>query len=219
MGKGGAAPHLFPYSSRAQRSTRPELGRRYLELLTENLGQPGFREIVVTAHDLDVKRDLVFALLGAKHRARFFTRPAPSDGGVRQIEAFDLTGAARDHVFDALSGALALPMACEPHLISFAPEGPWRGETHRLCDRPAALARLLEETAAAGAEQIIIVTAAPTEVPPALVEQLKPGGRLVIPVGATSEVQELRLIEKEADGRVRDRSVAPVRFVPLVKPS
>ena len=66
---------------------------------------------------------------------------------------------------------------------------------------------------------VIVVTAAPTVVPPALVEQLKPGGRLVIPVGATSEVQELRLIEKDTDGRIRDRSVAPVRFVPLVKPS
>jgi protein-L-isoaspartate(D-aspartate) O-methyltransferase len=66
---------------------------------------------------------------------------------------------------------------------------------------------------------LILVTAAPTEVPPALIDQLKPGGRLVIPVGATSEVQELRLIEKGADGRIRDRSVAPVRFVPLVKPS
>lgn len=66
---------------------------------------------------------------------------------------------------------------------------------------------------------VVIVTAAPTEVPPALVDQLKPGGRLVIPVGATSDVQVLRLIEKDADGRIRERSVAPVRFVPLVKPS
>jgi protein-L-isoaspartate(D-aspartate) O-methyltransferase len=64
---------------------------------------------------------------------------------------------------------------------------------------------------------LIVVTAAPPSVPPALVDQLKPGGRLVIPVGATSDVQELRLIEKRADGRLDDRSVAPVRFVPLVK--
>jgi protein-L-isoaspartate(D-aspartate) O-methyltransferase len=64
---------------------------------------------------------------------------------------------------------------------------------------------------------LIVVTAAPPEVPPALVEQLKPGGRLVIPVGATSDVQFLRLLEKQPDGRVDDRRVAPVRFVPLVK--
>jgi protein-L-isoaspartate(D-aspartate) O-methyltransferase len=65
---------------------------------------------------------------------------------------------------------------------------------------------------------VMLVTAAPAEVPPRLIEQLKPGGRLVIPVGATSDVQELRLIEKRADGTLRERSVAPVRFVPLVKP-
>jgi protein-L-isoaspartate(D-aspartate) O-methyltransferase len=66
---------------------------------------------------------------------------------------------------------------------------------------------------------LILVTAAPLEVPQALIDQVKPGGRLVIPVGATTDVQELRLIEKDAAGRIRDRSVAPVRFVPLVKPS
>jgi protein-L-isoaspartate(D-aspartate) O-methyltransferase len=65
---------------------------------------------------------------------------------------------------------------------------------------------------------IIIVTAAPPEVPRALVDQLKPGGRLVIPVGPSADLQELRLIEKHVDGRLEDRSVAPVRFVPLVKP-
>jgi protein-L-isoaspartate(D-aspartate) O-methyltransferase len=64
---------------------------------------------------------------------------------------------------------------------------------------------------------LILVTAAPPIVPQALVEQLKRGGRLVIPVGPTADVQELRLIEKRADGRIEDRSVAPVRFVPLVK--
>ena len=62
---------------------------------------------------------------------------------------------------------------------------------------------------------IVIVTAAPEEVPDALVAQLKPGGRLVIPVGSYS--QELRLIEKDANGRTRARSVAPVMFVPMVK--
>ena len=62
---------------------------------------------------------------------------------------------------------------------------------------------------------IVIVTAAPEEVPDALVAQLKPGGRLVIPVGGYS--QELRVIEKDANGRTRARSVAPVMFVPMVK--
>ena len=64
---------------------------------------------------------------------------------------------------------------------------------------------------------IIIVTAAPEAVPSALVAQLRPGGRLVIPVGPVGGVQDLLLIEKDATGRTTTRSVIPVRFVPLVR--
>jgi len=66
-----------------------------------------------------------------------------------------------------------------------------------------------------GPYDIVLVTAAPEEVPDALVAQLKPGGRLVIPVGAYS--QELKVVEKDAQGRIRTTTVAPVMFVPLVK--
>jgi protein-L-isoaspartate(D-aspartate) O-methyltransferase len=62
----------------------------------------------------------------------------------------------------------------------------------------------------------ILVTAAAPQVPPALVAQLKPGGRMVIPVGSSSGTQYLKLIEKRADGGVDERRVLPVRFVPLV---
>lgn len=62
---------------------------------------------------------------------------------------------------------------------------------------------------------IIVVTAAADHVPPPLVEQLKPGGRLVIPVGSVFDVQTLLLIEKDSSGQTRTRQVAPVRFVPL----
>jgi protein-L-isoaspartate(D-aspartate) O-methyltransferase len=58
----------------------------------------------------------------------------------------------------------------------------------------------------------IIVTAAPEEVPPPLLEQLAPGARLVIPVGGFS--QDLRVIERTGDG-TRSRSLFPVRFVPM----
>jgi len=64
---------------------------------------------------------------------------------------------------------------------------------------------------------IILVTAAPEEVPAALVAQLKPGGRLIVPVGRVWDVQDLQLIEKDAGGKVKARSVIPVRFVPMVK--
>jgi hypothetical protein len=138
-----------------------ELGRRYVELVSENLGQPGFREILVAVHDMDARRDLVFALLAPDHRSRFFARPGGD--AARAAEAFDLGGVAREHALDACSGALAIPLATEPHLLTFAPEGPWRGETHRICDRPGSLARVLEEVVAAGAEQVILATAIPPQ--------------------------------------------------------
>jgi protein-L-isoaspartate(D-aspartate) O-methyltransferase len=61
----------------------------------------------------------------------------------------------------------------------------------------------------------IMVTAAAREVPPALIEQLKPGGKLVIPVGVQSSHQELLVITKAADGKSQTRRVLAVRFVPL----
>jgi protein-L-isoaspartate(D-aspartate) O-methyltransferase len=61
----------------------------------------------------------------------------------------------------------------------------------------------------------IMVTAAPEHVPPALVAQLKPGARLVIPVGAT--FQDLMVITKAADGTTTSRRIIPVRFVPLTR--
>jgi protein-L-isoaspartate(D-aspartate) O-methyltransferase len=62
----------------------------------------------------------------------------------------------------------------------------------------------------------IVVTAAAPSVPPALVAQLKPGGRMVIPVGGDGFIQYLKLVTKRADGGVEEREVLPVRFVPLV---
>ena len=65
----------------------------------------------------------------------------------------------------------------------------------------------------------IIVTAAAAELPPALVEQLRPGGRMVIPVGLPHEHQDLRVVEKSAAGEITDRTVLPVAFVPLIRPA
>ncbi len=62
----------------------------------------------------------------------------------------------------------------------------------------------------------IVVTAAAPRVPQALVDQLRPGGRMAIPVGESWEVQQLVLVAKSADGAVTRRNVLPVRFVPLV---
>jgi len=61
----------------------------------------------------------------------------------------------------------------------------------------------------------IVVTAAASHVPPPLIEQLKPGGRLVVPVGQPYSHQELFLIKKDTDGKVHHRNVLGVAFVPL----
>jgi len=60
----------------------------------------------------------------------------------------------------------------------------------------------------------IIVTCAPDDIPTALVEQLREGGRMVIPVGPQNEVQELYLLEK-VEGQIRQKAILPVRFVPM----
>ena len=61
----------------------------------------------------------------------------------------------------------------------------------------------------------ILVTAAAPHVPPPLVRQLAPGGRMVIPVGPALAVQDLMLVTKDAEGTIRTKSLYPVRFVPL----
>jgi protein-L-isoaspartate(D-aspartate) O-methyltransferase len=61
----------------------------------------------------------------------------------------------------------------------------------------------------------VIVTAAAGHIPPPLIEQLKPGGRMIIPVGGPFAVQQLMLLEKNEDGTVKSRQILPVSFVPL----
>ena len=62
----------------------------------------------------------------------------------------------------------------------------------------------------------IVVTAVGDHVPPALIDQLKPGGRMVLPVGSVYGTQHLILVEKGEDGAVRTRSLLPVAFVPML---
>jgi hypothetical protein len=168
MGDGGAAAYfraglweLIRGGAKIRQPETKDLAKRYAELLADNLGQPGFRELLIVVHDLDARRDLVFALLGPDERRSFFLRKPTQSGDRRAAEAFDLAGVARDQSLPALAGALAIPGLTEPPLILFAPESHWRGEAHRVCDRPGALGRVLEEVEAAGARQVIVVTASP----------------------------------------------------------
>ena len=65
-------------------------------------------------------------------------------------------------------------------------------------------------------DRIIVTAAAPT-IPPALLEQLRPGGRMVIPLGEPFSSQDLCLVTKDASGHVEQRTVLPVAFVPLTR--
>jgi hypothetical protein len=140
-----------------------QLSRRYAELLTENLGQPGFRELIVVATDVDARRDVVAALLAEPFRHTFL---APRAGRDRRTEVLDLSGVGRDHALDLVAAALTPPFAADPYVVSFAPDSFWRGERHRMCDRPAALNRLIEEVATAGVSQAIVVSAVATAAGP-----------------------------------------------------
>ena len=142
---------LFRGPAKAKEPAPAELSRRYTELLLENIGQPGFRELIVATFDLETRSDLVFAAVGDKRRAAYFRRS--------QGDLVDFAGVGRNQIFEALAGALSIPVLTDAHVLAFPVEGYWKGETHRTCDRIGAVARLLDELAAAGVEQVILVCA------------------------------------------------------------
>ncbi|MSO84104.1 MAG: hypothetical protein EXQ53_12555 [Acidobacteria bacterium] len=159
----GSLWQLIRGAASLARPSASAIGRRYADVLTENLGQPGFRELMIVATDLDGRRDVVGALLREPYRHEFV---APRPNGERRSEAIDLAGAGRDHAFDLVAAGLTPPLGCDPHMMTFAADSYWRGETHRMCDRPGAVSRLLEELAAAGVSQAIIVSAVAAPPPP-----------------------------------------------------
>lgn len=168
LDSGGAARHfitglwdLLKGGAAVRAPADEDLSRRFTEVLNDNLGQPGFSELLLVVHDMDARRDLVFGLVREPFRRALFPPPGGTGAVARRAEAFDLAGLARDHLIDVLRASLTLPGATAPILVRFPVDTFWRGEAHRLVDRPASLSRLLEEAAAAGAEQVIVVSAAP----------------------------------------------------------
>jgi hypothetical protein len=143
--------HLFRGPVAAKEPAPADLSRRYTELLFENLGQPGFRELIIATLDMETRGDLIFAAIGEARRPAFFQRG--------RGDLIDLSGVGRSQVFDALAAAMCMPVLTEPHVIAFSPESYWKGEAHRTCDRISAVPRLLEELAAAGVDQVIAVCA------------------------------------------------------------
>src|SRR6188508_375151 len=133
-----------------------EIGRRYVDVLTDNFGQPGFHEVLLAVHDLDGRRDLVGAILSAPGRAALEARR--HHDSPREAEIVDFTGPQRELIVTFMQAALRLPIATSPVLVEFPADSYWRGERHRLCDRPELVSRLLDELAGVGVEQVILVS-------------------------------------------------------------
>ena len=138
-----------------------ELGRRYVALLAENLGEPGFRELVLRATDLDRGGALAFVLLRDGEGA------APREREGALASAVDLRASGHDALFfDALATGLLCPMAMPLRRVSFPKGAVHAGETHRLTDATFAGGSGIREALAAGAEQVIVVTGVPETATP-----------------------------------------------------
>jgi len=139
-----------------------EIGRRYVALAQENEGQPGFRELILRAGDLETGRALPFVLLAASRREAFAA--ARSRGPRSRLdglpEAVDLASPAHAALFfDAVaSGLLPVPFV-PPRRAAFPKGGIFAGEVHRLADATLVGGSGLEEALQAGAEQVILVSA------------------------------------------------------------
>ena len=166
-----------------------ELGRRYVALLAENLGEPGFRELVLRAADLDRGDALAFVLLRDGHGS-----PSAAHEGAL-ADAVDLRVGGNDALFfDALATGLLCPMAMPLRRVSFPRGAVHAGETHRLTDATFAGGSGIREALAAGAEQVIVVTG----VPEALVPLARRRGPLARLDGA------VRSLERRAAEEVDD---------------
>jgi hypothetical protein len=156
---------LWEIARGAALSGRPpseaELGRRYVALLAENLGEPGFRELVLRAADLERGDALAFALLreggGSPSRSR--------EGAL--ADAVDLRAHGQDALlFDALATGLLCPMAMPMRRVEFPKGATHGGETHRLTDATLVPGSGIAEALAAGAEQVIVVAGVPEAATP-----------------------------------------------------
>jgi hypothetical protein len=130
-----------------------ELGRRYVSLLTENLGEPGFRELVLRAADLERGGPLAFTLL------REGDGPGRSKG---LVGAVSLRAPGQDALFfDALATGLLCPLVMPLRRVTFPRGAPHAGETHRLTESTLVGGSGIAEALAAGAEQLIVICAVP----------------------------------------------------------
>jgi hypothetical protein len=146
-----------------------DVGRKYVSLLAENLGQPGFRELILRTADLETGGALPFVILDDVHRAAFAA--ARARGPRSRLDglpgAIDLRAPGCDALlFDAVMTGLLPPGVAPVRRVAFPRGGLFGGESHRLTEAGLAGGSGLAEAIAAGAEQILVVTAAPAEARP-----------------------------------------------------
>ncbi len=149
--------------------SEPELGRRFVALLAENLGQPGFRELILRVADLETGDVLPFVLLHDGARAAFASTRAIGPRSRREgiPGAVDLREPGHDSLlFDAVITGLLPPLVAPARRVSFPKAGIFAGETHRLTDATLAAGCGISEAIAAGAEQVIVASGSPHSASP-----------------------------------------------------
>jgi len=169
-----------------------ELGRRYVALLAENLGEPGFRELVLRTADLDREEALAFTVLrDGREQARAGALAA----------SVDLRAPGHDALlFDALATGLLCPMAMPLRRVALPRAAVHGGQTHRLTDATLVGGSGIAEALAAGAEQVIVVTGVPETVAP-LTRRRGPLARIDAAVRALERraAEEIDLLLAEVD--------------------
>jgi hypothetical protein len=199
----GALWDLLRGAAQLRNPGSTDLARRYIELLSDNFGQPGFRELVIAAHDVDARRDMLFALVSDAGRRALVRRSTIEETEQRRAEVIDLSGPGRDLLTHAVAASLSVPLITDLHPMPFPADSYWRGETHRLCDRPSSLDRLVEELAAMDVEQVVLVSAAPDPAVPHQLERPPLAGRARLgEYLPAEEASILRDLERKTEVRV-----------------
>lgn len=225
-----AAPACAQPSVEQQRSSMVEEIERMARALSRSTGRDALDERVLQAMAKVPRHEFV----PEAFRARAYeNRPLPIGEGQTISQPFivalmtDLAAVDRDSVVleigtgSGYQAAVLAELAARVHTIEIVePLGRRAAETLERLGYDNVFVRIGDGYRGwpeAAPFDAIVVTAAPDEVPRPLLEQLAPRGRLVIPVGAPGAVQSLRLIEKDAEGRLTERDVLPVAFVPFTR--
>ncbi|HEX9188014.1 MAG TPA: patatin-like phospholipase family protein [Vicinamibacteria bacterium] len=171
-----------------------ELSRRYVELLSENLGEPGFREVLLRAADLDRGAALSFAVRPDEDGEATLARDI--------LPVVDLRAPGHEALFfDAVATGLLCPMALPLRRVSFPRGAAHAGEIHRLTDASLVGGSGIAEAIAAGAEQVVVVTGVP-EIPAPLARRRGPLARVDAAVRALERQAAADVAEAGRTGRV-----------------